>query len=179
MRGVIIGRIDPVKGYQDLVPSDRDGCKEICESGQFPGTQTDSVMVGKNASDPYPPEMSEDMKKMYAAKAKAAGVNTTGMMYCGGLAQEQADVKAYIDPSNYRAEYKKRCHETGMGAKGLINIKTRMDAEPNSERYIADDIVEERAVMSLVNDGADKVSVKELNAAKDKARASLSPKATD
>ena len=105
----------------------------------------------------------------YAAKAKKAGVNTTGKVYKSSLARFPGDPRAWVGG---RGDVQKVCEQEGWGCDGAVKVKMQ-EPEPAGEVAIADDIVERRVAQEIPK--GERVGAKERRTIKEKMRNKLKP----
>ena len=127
--------------------------RSLLRVNQVPGLVTDSVfMSGRYHDDGF---TSDWARKRALAKAKAAGVDTNGAVYCPELCPpgESLSPKAWVKD---RADVARRVRELGKGCEGMVNVRAP-DVEPEPERpyQAAPDIVEARVKRKLNEIGGD------------------------
>ena len=88
--------------------------------------------------------------ELYRKEAVKAGVNPTGKIYHGGIAEYPGDPKAWIDG---RSHLKSICEANGWGCRGAVNTKLRNDVEP-TKVDVAEHIVEQYARKAVAADPA-------------------------
>lgn len=88
----------------------------------------------------------EAVGEMYAAEAKAAGVDTKGKVYLGGLARYPGDPAAWV---NGRGDVKRICEERGWGCRGAVSVKAAEPLDAPKETPLADDIVHDKVAEIL------------------------------
>lgn len=129
------GAIHPVRGCT-LCPMFASGQTPTCRSD---GTIFPSHLMGgrqfKTAA----------VRNRYLARARAAGVNTDGKVYCSSLADFPGDPRAWVDSTG---EQKRLLEERGWNATGDITVKAP-DAAPPPPVRLAEDLVEERLSRKL------------------------------
>lgn len=116
-----------------------------------PAIKTPSMFYGGRRDDGFG---NDDFRRRIAyARARAAGVNPTGKIYCPGLARPKCpnDPMAWVSQMDAEAEIRRRCRELNYGAEGDIEVKQREpEADPLEKPYrVADDILE-REVSEIV-----------------------------
>lgn len=121
---------------------------DMLASRTFPGTKgTDrSFMQGRKLDG----SQFQDVPLVgehHLAKAREAGVSTTGKYYCGSLAAFPGDPRAWVDGLH---DVKEVCEERGWEANGAIKVESPKyaGAEPGPYR-VADDIVDDHLVQVL------------------------------
>lgn len=93
-------------------------------------------------------EKTPGLGDFYAKHASLAGVDVTGKVYLGGLAEYPGDPKAWVSG---RGDVQKVVEERGWSCRGLVNVKGRSDEPPPAAIDVAPDVVE-RAVMKEVEE---------------------------
>ncbi len=115
-----------------------DECGESPMTWQFPvpAVHSDKTFLA-NRDDGFGTDNRSRQQAM--AKARAAGVSTAGMVYCGGLCPpgEPLSPKAWIAG---KADVKRICRENNWGSEDLGIRPAKIDADPEPYR-VADDLV--------------------------------------
>ena len=139
-----------------------------------PGAVTDTLaFAGVASGDPYS-NVPAAVRDKYSRTAEAAGVSPKGKQYMSSLAAFPGDPEALVDS---RGDARRLLEKRGWGATGMVNVKAQESNSPEKPYAPAEDIVEDRAEKMLASDGCDGTcTVKEWDAAKEKATASLTPK---
>jgi hypothetical protein len=136
-----------------------DGIREILESRQFPGLQTDDeFMANRGTLGSQLGEQTESVVK--AAKLNGYNPNINDV-YLPSVARFPGDPEAFVRHDSARGAVKKTLEKRGWGCDGLVKVKSR-EAEPKSCR-LADEIVEQEVVKLTMEDKkARKAGLKEL-----------------
>ncbi len=74
------------------------------------------------------------IRKHHLAKAKAAGLDTVGKVYLGGLASGPGAVDGWVTETDARAEIKQRCERNSWGCEGDVNV-TKPEPESDPEPW--------------------------------------------
>lgn len=102
-----------------------------------PGSRTDREFLrGHCAGNQF--EKTPWIGDIYKRRAEAAGVDITGKVYYGTLAEYPGDPRAWITG---RGDAQRLCEERGWGCEGAVNVKMREPANPPAEVAVAEDIV--------------------------------------
>ena len=104
-----------------------------------------------------------DFKRRIAyKKAREAGVNPTGKIYCPGLCRRGMpyDPRAWVSASNARAEARKRCRELGYASEDLGVKHVEPENDPQDKPY--------RPAPSLVQKEVDLIVEREYDGKIDK-----------
>ena len=166
----IVGRISNGR-FVSEEPAPVSRMQEILESRRAPALNTDTrYFAGLGTADPFE-GMSAPVKQLAIEKAAKAGVNVLNKRYCGSLALEPCDPKAWVEN---RGDMLRLAQERNLSCEGIVTNKVDINAEPRSTYEPAADIVEERTIEILDAQGApDIVSRKEFDMAEEKAYNSL------
>ncbi len=109
-------------------------------------------------------------RKLAYAKAKAAGVNISGMRWCGGLATEMYDPKAWVST---RADVKRVAQANGLGIEGTVNVKAPEVEHIEKPYEVANNLVEREVDRIVREDAQGDVSVRERRDLKEKTKVRL------
>ncbi len=134
-----------------------DKCGKSPMTWQFPcpNLQTEKTFLA-NRDDGFAND--NHSRQAAKAKARAAGVNTAGMVYCPSLCPlgERLSPKAWVSG---KAEAKRICRQNNWYSEDLGVRPAKIDAEPEPYR-VADDLVAEEVDSIVESQGGD-VSPKE------------------
>lgn len=124
-----------------LSSSTRDGIREILESGEFPGLQTDDEFMSRRGTlaDQLGPQ-TEDVVR--AAKRHGYTPNYTDV-YLPAAARFPGDPEAFVRHDSARGKLKKTFEDRGWECDGSVRTRGR-EAAPK-EVMLADDIIAEEA----------------------------------
>lgn len=112
---------------------------------QPPGCKTDREFLrGHCCGNQF--EKTPHVGNYYRSIADRAGVDITGKVYMGTLAEYPGDPRAWISG---RGDAQRLCEERGWGCEGAVNVKMRERENPPEEVAVADDIVAERVEQRL------------------------------
>jgi hypothetical protein len=110
---------------------------EMCTLQQPPGTKgTDRALMQGRLNEEWLGEMAPDTAKHMLSEAKAAGINTSGKYYMGGLADKRAhrDPAAWVDSAG---DILKVAKQRNLTVSGVIDHKGEPQAPPKPKRLNA------------------------------------------
>lgn len=145
---------------------------DVCTT--FHGTDT-QFMRGTHLDDGFGTD-NKTRQKVHA-KARAQGINPTGMKWVPGLVPkgEQYSPDGLV---NGRGDVVKRCQNKGWGCEGRINVKAVEPDEPgmHERQYeIADDLIAEDVDKIVKQEHGGKVSKKKREQLSDDCRTKAMP----
>lgn len=115
---------------------------EMVAYQQAPGTQgTDRSFMEGRLDGSWMNAMPPHMARRMVREAQAAGINTSGKFYMGGL----ADKRAHLDPMAWVdsvADVKRVAQARDLEVRGVVNY-TPPDKPPPESKDLADDILRE------------------------------------
>jgi len=115
--------------------------KDIVESGEFPGVQTDTAFHANRGSLAKQLGNDEGWAKFIVDRARAKGaVITADHTYISQLADEPGDPAAFVPPGEGRGYIKKVLESKGKGCTGAVEVKQREQA-PQKKTRLAEDLV--------------------------------------
>lgn len=135
-----------------------------------PNIQTDSTFLANHRDDGFGAD--DASRKIAYARARAAGVNPTGKVYCPSLCPsgERLSPSAWI---NSKADVKARCRANGWGSPQMGIKPVQIDEAPKPYR-VADDIVDGE-VARVVRDNDGDVTPRERKQLTERVREQLTP----
>lgn len=124
---------------------------EMLALRQGPALSTDTRFSAGMSADPYD-GVPGPLKKAYAAKARAAGVNPEGKHYNGFLARFPGDPRALIAD---RGDLRRVAEERGIGlVSGPVKVKAaETQPEETTPYQVADDIVKREVEKVIAQSG--------------------------
>jgi hypothetical protein len=136
-----------------------DGIRQIIESRQFPGLQTDDeFMANRGTLSSQLGEQTESVVK--AAKQNGYKPNLNDV-YLPAMARFPGDPEAFVSHGSARGSVRRTMESRGWGCEGSVKVKAR-ESEPASCR-LADEIVEQEVLkLTLEDKNARKAGLKEL-----------------
>lgn len=104
---------------------------------QPPGARTDREFLrGHCSGNQF--EDTPHIGELYKKRAAAAGVDITGKVYYGTLAEYPGDPEAWVSG---RGDVQRLCERKGWGCEGAVNVKMRERENPPPKIAVAPDIV--------------------------------------
>lgn len=117
--------------------------------------QTDTTFL-RGSEDGYGTD--QRGRKTAHAKARAAGVNISGMRYCPGLATEMHDPKAWVGS---RSDVKRIAEARGLGIEGTVTVRAPEVEHIEKPYEVANNLVEREVDRIVREEAQGDVSVKE------------------
>ncbi len=117
--------------------------------------QTDTTFL-RGSEDGYGTD--QRGRKTAHAKARAAGVNISGMRYCPQLATKMHDPKAWVGT---RADVKRVAEARGLGIEGTVSVKAPEVEQIEKPYEVANNLVEREVDRIVREEARGDVSVRE------------------
>lgn len=115
----------------------RDGIREILESGEFPGLQTDDeFMAGRGT---LRDQLKDQTDEIVSAARRQGYEPSRNDVYLPSLAERPGDPQAFVRHDSARGEIRRRCERRGWACDGSVKVRGR-EAEPK-KKALGDDIV--------------------------------------
>lgn len=137
----------------------KNGIKEILDSGEFPGLQTDDeFMAGRGTLQD---QLGEQTNDIVAAARRQGYEPSRNDVYLPALAERPGDPSAFVRHDSARGEIRRRCEKRGWACEGSVKVKGRQD-EPKKKALGNDIIADSVLDLQMSDRHARKASVKEL-----------------
>ncbi len=115
---------------------------KICATRKSPALNTDTTFLSGHVNGSQFAGC-PDVGRHHKAVAEAAGINTAGAVYMGGLARYSGDPEAWVSS---KGDVARICTERGWGVEGAVTVQRR-EAAAMPDTLVGEDIVNEAATM--------------------------------